>query len=93
MAGPIKLQPVKLSVEFGASATANCSTAIAHNGIGWEASQGAVNMKQNVQFITWRVESIKHWEIKPICFINTYDQCELTVSVTVYSELYLTCWI
>ncbi|XP_053084660.1 uncharacterized protein LOC128317289 [Pangasianodon hypophthalmus] len=81
---PIKLQPVKLAVEFGASASANCSTTINHHGMGWEASEGAVDMVDDVQFITWRVESLTHWDIKPFCYINANEQCELTLQVTVY---------
>ncbi|XP_053084658.1 uncharacterized protein LOC128317287 [Pangasianodon hypophthalmus] len=83
---PIKLQPVKLAVEFGASASANCSTTINHHGMGWEASEGAVDMVDDVQFITWRVESLTHWDIEPICYINTNKQCELTLQVTVYKR-------
>ncbi|KAB5530702.1 hypothetical protein PHYPO_G00132430 [Pangasianodon hypophthalmus] len=83
---PIKLQPVKLAVEFGASASANCSTTINHNGMGWEASEGGVDMVNDVQFITWRVESLTHWDIKPFCYINANEQCELTLQVTVYKR-------
>ncbi|MCJ8746095.1 hypothetical protein PDJAM_G00137840 [Pangasius djambal] len=83
---PIKLQPVKLAVEFGASASATCSTTTTHNGMGWEASDGGVNMVNDVQVITWRVESLTHWDIKPFCYINANEQCELTLQVTVYKR-------
>ncbi|KAF4073719.1 hypothetical protein AMELA_G00246540 [Ameiurus melas] len=84
---PIKIQPDKLVVEFETSASANCSTTIAHKGMGWEASQGAVDMKTDVQFITWRVENLTHFDIQPICFINTNTkQCELGLPVTVYKR-------
>ncbi|KAF4073716.1 hypothetical protein AMELA_G00246430 [Ameiurus melas] len=84
---PIKIQPDKLVVEFGASVSANCSTTIAHKGIGWEASQGAVEVMTDVQFITWRVENLTHWDIRPVCYINVNTkQCELGPSVTVYKR-------
>ncbi|XP_053468821.1 hemicentin-2 [Ictalurus furcatus] len=84
---PIKIQPVKLVVEFGASVSAICSTTIAHKGMGWEASQGAVGMTQEVQNITWRVESLTHWDIKPVCYINVNSgQRELGPSVTIYKR-------
>ncbi|XP_053531498.1 hemicentin-1 isoform X2 [Ictalurus punctatus] len=84
---PIKIQPVKLVVEFGDSVSANCSTTITHEGMGWEASDGGVDMMQMVQNITWRVESLTHWDMKPICYINVNSvQCELGPSVTVYKH-------
>ncbi|GAA6081768.1 hemicentin-1-like isoform X1, partial [Tachysurus ichikawai] len=55
---PIIIQPAKLVVEFGAFATANCSTTISHNGMGWEAVIGAVDKTTDVQFLIWRVESL-----------------------------------
>ncbi|MCJ8746096.1 hypothetical protein PDJAM_G00137860 [Pangasius djambal] len=54
--------------------------------MGWEASDGAVNMVNDVQVITWRVESLTHWDIKPFCYINANEQCELTLQVTVYKR-------
>ncbi|XP_047006410.1 hemicentin-2 isoform X1 [Ictalurus punctatus] len=84
---PVKIQPVKLVVEFGDSVSANCSTTIAHKGMGWEASDGAVDLMEDVHFVTWRVENLTHWDIKPICFINiNTGQRELGLSVTVYKH-------
>lgn len=54
--------------------------------MGWEASQGAVDKMENVNVINWTVESVTHWDIKPICFINTDEQYEVPLNITVYSE-------
>ncbi|KAF5908817.1 intercellular adhesion molecule 5 isoform X1, partial [Clarias magur] len=83
---PIKIQPVKLVVEFGASASANCSTSTTHHGMGWEASQGPVDMEENVQLITWRVDRLTHWDIKPFCFMNIEAQCSRNLPVIVYKR-------
>lgn len=94
LADLIKLQPDKLVVEFGAPATANCSTTSIHFGMGWEASEGPVDSKEDVQFITWSVDSLTHWNIEPICFINLkHDQSEAILPVLIYSESYLSCWL
>ncbi|KAK2836257.1 hypothetical protein Q7C36_014126 [Tachysurus vachellii] len=82
----ITIQPAKLVVEFGASATANCSTTVTHNGMGWEAVNGAVDITKGVQFLTWRVESLKYWDIQPICYVNAHEQCESELPVTLYKR-------
>lgn len=84
---PLVITPSKLVVEYGAKASANCSTTNTHNGMGWEASQGAINMKKDVSFLTWTVERLTTWDIRPICFINMNDQKMKSLSVTIYSKL------
>ncbi|GAA6086147.1 cell adhesion molecule 4-like isoform X2 [Tachysurus ichikawai] len=81
---PLVITPSKLVVEYGAKASANCSTTNTHNGMGWEASQGAINMKKDVSFLTWTVERLTTWDIRPICFINMNDQKMKSLSVTIY---------
>ncbi|KAF7690985.1 intercellular adhesion molecule 5 isoform X2 [Silurus meridionalis] len=85
---PIKIQPDKLVVEFGALASANCSINSTHLGMGWEASQGVVDMVDNVQSLTWMVESLTHWDIKPFCYVITDPdkQWQLELQVTVYKH-------
>ncbi|KAM9494026.1 cell adhesion molecule 4-like [Clarias gariepinus] len=82
------LSPPRLVVEYGAKATANCSTNITHEGMGWEASQGPVDMNENVQLITWTVERLTHWDIKPYCFINsaTHGQQKKELPVVIYKR-------
>lgn len=95
MAGdcPIIIQPPKLVVEFGDSATANCFTTINNHGMGWEAVQGGIDMVEGVQFLPWRVESLTLWDIEPMCYINAETQHVRRLQVTVYSKSYLTCWL
>ncbi|KAI5620891.1 intercellular adhesion molecule 5 precursor [Silurus asotus] len=83
---PIKIQPDELVVEFGALASANCSINTTHHGMGWEASQGGIESVDNVQSLTWKVESLTHWDIKPICYVNTDKQWQLELQVTVYKR-------
>ncbi|TSO47183.1 Vascular cell adhesion protein 1 [Bagarius yarrelli] len=52
--------------------------------MGWEASQGSVRMQKNVQFITWSVEKLKEWDIRPMCFINANRQEMELLKITVY---------
>ncbi|MCJ8746519.1 hypothetical protein PDJAM_G00142680 [Pangasius djambal] len=80
------LEPSRLVVEYGAKASANCSTNVNHNGMGWEASQGPVDMVENAELLTWTVPELTHWDIKPICYINLEQgpQTEKNLSVTVY---------
>ncbi|KAI4895989.1 hypothetical protein NFI96_025261 [Prochilodus magdalenae] len=83
---PVTLQPSKVVVQYKASVTANCSTSVGVMGMGWEASQGPVDTKPDVQFITWSVDRLVEWDIQPFCFINPKvgDQCQADLSVTVY---------
>ncbi|XP_026785194.1 Fc receptor-like protein 5 isoform X1 [Pangasianodon hypophthalmus] len=80
------LEPSRLVVEYGAKASANCSTSISHNGMGWEASQGPVDMVENARLLTWTVPTLTHWDIQPICYINLQNesQTEKNLPVTVY---------
>lgn len=80
-------EPSSLVVEYGSQASANCSTTSSHKGIGWEASEGAVDMVQTVRHLTWTVPSVTHWDIKPLCYMNLEDgeQIEKVLPVTIYS--------
>ena len=75
-------------VEYGGSAAANCSTTNDHLGMGWEASQGAVVMVADVQLITWNVDRLVEWGIKPFCFMNpnSEKQCKADLHVIIYSK-------
>lgn len=75
-------------VRYESRASVNCSTTVTHTGMGWEASQGAVDMKHNVQHITWTVENVTHWDLKPICYINVHKQIEEELNITIYSEFF-----
>ncbi|XP_036410693.1 cell adhesion molecule 3-like [Megalops cyprinoides] len=86
---PVQLHPSSLVVRYGDSASANCTVSEGHLGIGWEASEGSVNMVQDVQFVTWKVENLRDWHIEPNCFVNfmkgaEYQQCVEALQVTLY---------
>ncbi len=67
---PLQFSPWRAVVRYGSSVTANCSTSVPHQGIGWEASEGTVPMTKNQNLITWRVSELTEWDIRPICNIN-----------------------
>ncbi|XP_043089681.1 hemicentin-1 [Puntigrus tetrazona] len=86
---PIQLSPERVVVRHGSSVTADCSTSVQHEGIGWEASQGSVSMIRDKSLITWRVSELTEWDIDPYCFINykkgdKLHQCLVKLPVTVY---------
>ncbi|KAG7460326.1 hypothetical protein MATL_G00220070 [Megalops atlanticus] len=84
---PVQLHPSSLLVRYGDSASANCTVSEGHLGIGWEASEGSVDMEQDVQFLTWRVENLTDWHIEPKCFgnfMNDIGQCLEALQVTLY---------
>ncbi len=87
---PVQLNPRRVVVRFGSSVAVTCNTSILHEGIGWEASEGAVPKTKTQNLITWRVSELKEWDIKPICYINYKiddpDPCEEVLPITVYSE-------
>ncbi|XP_062388829.1 intercellular adhesion molecule 5 isoform X2 [Sardina pilchardus] len=83
---PIVISPPSLVVKYGDSASANCSTFIPHNGIGWNSTLGPVSKVQGVQQVSWSVEKLTEWSVKPKCLIDTDDElCYQDLSVTVYS--------
>lgn len=83
------LRPPELLVEYGSSASVDCFTKTPsdHTGMGWNLSQGAVEMMEDVQLVTWKMDRLIHWDIQPICFLNTLaGQCQIKLPVTVYSK-------
>ncbi|KAF4077777.1 hypothetical protein AMELA_G00211850 [Ameiurus melas] len=84
--GDLLLEPSSLVVEYGAQASANCSTNSSHKGMGWEASQGGVDMVTNVTLLTWTVPSLTHWDIKPMCYMNLASEKQILkfLPVTIY---------
>uniref|UniRef100_A0AAY5F6L0 Ig-like domain-containing protein n=1 Tax=Electrophorus electricus TaxID=8005 RepID=A0AAY5F6L0_ELEEL len=66
---PVMLTPPVVLLEYGASISVDCSTSIAHRGMGWEASQGQVDTGDDVQLITWSVPKLVEWDIKPVCYV------------------------
>ncbi|XP_056608280.1 intercellular adhesion molecule 5 [Triplophysa dalaica] len=81
----LHFNPQRVVVKYGSSVSVDCSTHVAHSGIGWEASVGSVPMKRNQNLITWRVANLTRWDITAMCYMN-YDrkQLENPLPVTVY---------
>ncbi|XP_694556.3 intercellular adhesion molecule 2 [Danio rerio] len=81
---PLKIMPTKLVVRFNSSASADCSTSVTHDGMGWESTVGGVPLSK-ANLITWRVSQLTYWEIQPpYCYINYGKQCEVALPVTIY---------
>lgn len=88
MAGcPIILTPAEIVVRFGDPASVNCSTSAADVvGMGWEATFGGTGFEK-ASALTWTVEKLEDWTIKPLCYITLKDiQCTKSAVVTLYSE-------
>uniref|UniRef100_A0A8C1MYV0 Ig-like domain-containing protein n=1 Tax=Cyprinus carpio TaxID=7962 RepID=A0A8C1MYV0_CYPCA len=80
---PVQLNPQRVVVRYNGSVEVNCSTLIAHKGMGWEAIEGAVPMTRD-KIIAWRVSHLTEWDIEPFCFINHEEQCQVQLPVTIY---------
>uniref|UniRef100_A0A8C1XWI0 Ig-like domain-containing protein n=1 Tax=Cyprinus carpio TaxID=7962 RepID=A0A8C1XWI0_CYPCA len=80
---PVQLNPRRVVVRYNGSVEVNCSTLIAHKGMGWEAIEGAVPMTRD-KIIAWRVSHLTEWDIEPFCFINHEEQCQVQLPVTIY---------
>ncbi|XP_067281032.1 vascular cell adhesion protein 1-like [Pseudorasbora parva] len=81
---PVQINPQRVVVKFSGSVSADCYTSVLHDGMGWEASEGAVTVRED-SLITWRVSNLSNWDIRTVCYINYNDtQCPLVLPVTVY---------
>ncbi|KAJ8251328.1 hypothetical protein GJAV_G00220150 [Gymnothorax javanicus] len=87
---PVKLEPGTVVVRYGDRVSANCTVSEDHHGIGWEASEGSVDLKTGVKFVTWKVDTLTDWDIGPRCFGNFPTktgpplQCDEKLNITVY---------
>ncbi|KAG5832799.1 hypothetical protein ANANG_G00294970 [Anguilla anguilla] len=86
---PLVIQPSTVVVRYGDPVSVNCTVPGDHEGIGWETSEGTVDMVSDGQFVTWSLESLTDWETRPKCFGNflinaEHDQCDKKLNITVY---------
>ncbi|XP_078140645.1 hemicentin-1 [Centroberyx gerrardi] len=84
---PIELSTPSVVVRYGGSVSVNCSTsATEHDGMGWESTDGATGLRENVKFLMWTVSALKDWTAAPKCFFNPSvgEQCLKKLSVTIY---------
>ena len=86
---PLVLSPARVVVRYGDSVSVNCSTSVpVHEGMGWEAIVGGTDIEEDVNYVTWTVDSLTDWKIEPKCYINIDKQHvkELELPVTLYSK-------
>ncbi|XP_061080635.1 intercellular adhesion molecule 5 isoform X4 [Conger conger] len=87
---PLMIQPPRVVVRHGDPVSVNCTISGDHDGMGWEASEGSVDKTEGVQFLTWGLETLTEWDIRPKCFgdfriaPNTYSECDKRLNITVY---------
>ncbi|XP_061079153.1 vascular cell adhesion protein 1-like isoform X2 [Conger conger] len=87
---PLMIQPPRVVVRHGDPVSVNCTISGDHDGIGWEASEGSVDRVEGVQFVTWGLETLTEWDIRPKCYgdfliaPNTYSECDKRLNITVY---------
>ncbi|XP_029594493.1 vascular cell adhesion protein 1 [Salmo trutta] len=80
------VSPAGLVVKYGAPVSANC-TSDTVTSMGWVPSQGESQVfRTGVKELTWRVDSLTDWNIKPQCFEMSEKggQCARVLNVTVY---------
>ncbi|KAL2101559.1 hypothetical protein ACEWY4_003320 [Coilia grayii] len=83
---PIVISPPTLVVKYGESASADCSTFVPHNGIGWNSTLEPVDAVKDINSVHWSVKELREWTVKPLCFISTYDeQCSKALIVLAYT--------
>uniref|UniRef100_A0A3B1ICF2 Sc:d0202 n=1 Tax=Astyanax mexicanus TaxID=7994 RepID=A0A3B1ICF2_ASTMX len=82
----VVITPPKVVVEYGGPTSAVCTTNLTHMGLGWEAPQGPVEAKADVQSLTWTVDSLTEWDISPYCYLTktNHDQEIEKLQVLVY---------
>lgn len=85
----MKISPPAAVVRFGDPLWANC-TALTEQvqGMGWESSLGGSPLTVGVKSLALNIESVTHWGLNPLCFINMRNnhQCMGNLLVTVYSK-------
>uniref|UniRef100_A0A3B3T2T5 Intercellular adhesion molecule 1-like n=1 Tax=Paramormyrops kingsleyae TaxID=1676925 RepID=A0A3B3T2T5_9TELE len=83
--GCLELHPPRVVVRHGDPVSVNCTVSTDHSSMGWAAPVDEVPNTPDVQFVTWRVESLTIWDLRPLCYANRPGkQCMERLSVTVY---------
>ncbi|XP_061556931.1 basement membrane-specific heparan sulfate proteoglycan core protein-like [Phycodurus eques] len=83
---PLEIIPASVAVPFGGSVSAVCkSSSDQATGMGWESLYGGGGLVKGVSNLTLQIDSLKHWRVRPICFVNLNgSQCTKMLPVTVY---------
>uniref|UniRef100_A0A665UHM5 Intercellular adhesion molecule N-terminal domain-containing protein n=1 Tax=Echeneis naucrates TaxID=173247 RepID=A0A665UHM5_ECHNA len=82
-----ELSPPHIVVPYGGSFSVNCSTSpTLTEGMGWEASQDGIPLKDGVSFLSLTVSNVTDWKISAQCFSNLKDgeQCVKKLPIAVY---------
>ncbi|XP_061703203.1 intercellular adhesion molecule 1-like isoform X2 [Syngnathoides biaculeatus] len=82
----LEMIPKSVVVPFGGSLSAVCkSSSGGVTGMGWESPYGGTGLVNGVSNLTLQIDSLKHWSVEPICFVNVNgSQCTEVLPVTVY---------
>ncbi|XP_034750323.1 hemicentin-1-like [Etheostoma cragini] len=85
----ISMSPPEVVVRFGDPFSVICSSPSNRTqSMGWESPYGTgIGLKDRASSVSLKIDSMKIWELKPLCFINlnvNHQQCLQTLSVTVY---------
>ncbi|XP_063043259.1 intercellular adhesion molecule 5 isoform X2 [Engraulis encrasicolus] len=84
---PINISPPTLVVKYGEAASAECTTFVPHDGIGWNSTLEPVDAVAEVQNVTWSVKELTEWTVNPTCVIEKDGElCGKDLSVVVYSS-------
>lgn len=82
---PIEISPDSVVVKYGDPVTVNCTTSRSDiGGIGWEAPQGGTRMKA-VSVLPWTVASLTDWNMSPMCYFSSEEQCSITLGLVIYT--------
>uniref|UniRef100_A0A3P8Z7V5 Ig-like domain-containing protein n=1 Tax=Esox lucius TaxID=8010 RepID=A0A3P8Z7V5_ESOLU len=82
----LELNPPSVVVKYGDPVSVNCSTSCTDcEGMGWEVTQGGTAFQLNATIVTWIVDNLEDWTIKPMCYITTStNQVTKTLPVILY---------
>ncbi|KAM7371803.1 hypothetical protein PAMP_009013 [Pampus punctatissimus] len=83
---PLTLMPAEILVRFGDPISVNCSTSATDiKGMGWEATLGGTPLEENVTHVTWSVDKLEDWAIRPICYVTLPDEQYTAIpNITLY---------
>ncbi|XP_033827091.1 intercellular adhesion molecule 5 [Periophthalmus magnuspinnatus] len=85
---PVKITPNELVLQYGGPASAICTTTVAHDGMGWEASLGGISRTENVTILEWTIKKVDQWMISARCFVNLNDGKQLSkiLNIIIYKN-------
>lgn len=82
------LTPSEVLVAFGHPVSIDCSAPASADGeVSWKAPSGSISVF-NYTSVSWRIQSLQDWDIKPLCSVTLKNgrQCTASPTITLYSE-------